>query len=477
MRALWTAARHEAVRAFRNRTFRIAAALLAALFAAAFLLEAARHTAEARERAALQEMVHRQWVEQPDRHPHRAAHYGTFAFRPPSPLGFFDPGLEAFAGTSIFLEPHQRNTMSFSEAAQSSELARFGTPSAAFVLQALLPLLLFCMTFTSVAGEREAGTWALAVSQGVDPRVLVAGKALGALLAVALWLLPLFALALAGALLTGVLDASTDTLLRAALLAGGYAVYLAACAALGVLVSSFHRRAQAALLTSLGLWVALWIVVPRLATQAASRLHPAPSRAQLELDLSRARRALGDSHDPDNPHFQQLKRRTLAEHGASRIEDLPVNYGGVVMREGEKASTAMFNAHYTRLFDAHRAQDALALRAGLFTPLLAIRSFSMGLAGTDAHHLVDFEEQAEAHRYAFIQRLNDLHITRIRWHNDRAQRVDRAEWRAFAPFEHRRPTAAWALSRVAPAGLAVLGWAAVLSLGVVLLARRHGGAS
>ncbi|WP_437724226.1 DUF3526 domain-containing protein [Sorangium sp. So ce861] len=477
MRALFTAARHEAIRAFRNRTFRVAAALVAALLVAAFLLEAARHTAEARQRAALQELVHRQWVEQPDRHPHRAAHYGSFAFRPPSPLGFFDPGLESFAGTSIFLEPHQRNALSFSEAAQSSELARFGTPSAAFVLQALLPLLIFCMTFASVAGEREAGTWALAISQGVTARALIAGKALGALLAVALWLAPLLALAFAGALLTGVLDASGDTLLRAALLAGGYAVYLVACAALGVLVSSFHRRAQAALLTLLGLWVALWIVVPRLATQAASRLHPTPSRAQVELDLARAIRDVGDSHDPSNPHFQELQRRTLAEHGAARVEDLPVNYGGLVMREGERITTELFNGYYTRLFDAHRAQDGLALRAGLFTPLLAIRSFSMGLAGTDAHHLVDFEQQAEAHRYAFIQHLNHLHTTKIRWHNDKAQRVDRAEWREFSPFEHRRPPAGWALSRVAPAGLAVLAWAAALSLGVALFTRRNGEAT
>lgn len=477
MRALWTAARHEAIHSFRNRTFRIVAALVAALLAVAFLLEAARHTGEARQRAALQELVHRQWVEQPGRHPHRAAHYGSFAFRPPGPLGFFDPGLESFAGISIFLEPHQRNALSFSEAAQSSELARLGTPSAAFVLQVLLPLLLFCMTFASVAGERESGTWALAVSQGADARVLIAGKALGALLAVALWLAPLLALAFAGALLAGVLDASRDTLLRAGLLAGGYAVYLAACTALGVLVSALHRRAQGALLTLLGLWIALWIVVPRLATQAASRLHPTPSRAQIELDLAHAIRDLGDSHDPNNPRFQELQRRTLAEHGVSRVEDLPVNYGGIVMREGEKLSTAVFNDYYARLFEAHRAQDGLALRAGLFTPLLAIRSLSMGLAGTDAHHLVDFEEQAEAHRYAFIQRLNHLHITKIRWHDDKAQRLDAAEWRAFSPFEPRRPSAGWALSRVAPAGLAVIAWAAALSLAVALFPRRHGEAS
>jgi ABC-2 type transport system permease protein len=477
MRALWTAARYEAVRALRNRTFRAAFVLVAALFAAAFLSEAHRHTAEARERRTLQELVRRQWVEQPDRHPHRLAHYGSFAFRPPAPLGFFEPGIEPFAGTSVFLEAHRRNSMNFSEAAQSSELARFGTPSGAFVLQVLLPLLVFCLSFASVAGEREAGTWALAVSQGVPAQTLAAGKGLGILLVVALWLSPIFALALSGALLSGLLDTSADTLARVGLLASGYAVYLVACTALGVLVSLWHRRAQSALLTLLGLWVALWVVAPRLATQAAVRIHPAPSRAQVEIELSRALRSIGDSHDPNDPYFNELKRRTLAEHGAARVEDLPINYGGLVMREAERLTSAIHDDYHERLFEAHRAQDRLALRVGLYTPLLAIRAFSMGLAGTDAHHLADFQERAEAHRYAFIQALNALHTSEIRWQNDRAQRLDRSRWSAFPPFEYKAPPVAWALSRVAPAGVAVLAWTAALLLVVALLSRRRGAAS
>lgn len=39
---------------------------------------------------------------QPDRHPHRAIHYGHFVFRPPVPLAAFDPGVDAFTGNAMF---------------------------------------------------------------------------------------------------------------------------------------------------------------------------------------------------------------------------------------------------------------------------------------------------------------------------------------------------------------------------------------
>ncbi|HYO72418.1 MAG TPA: ABC transporter permease, partial [Archangium sp.] len=145
MKALWMIARHEVVRAMRHRTVRGGTWLLGALLLTACLLGAYRHGAQARERQAWQELVRHQWEEQPDRHPHRVAHYGSFALRPSDPLGFFDPGVDDFTGTLVFLEAHRRNSATFSQAEQSSELVRFGVATAASVLQLLLPLIIFCL--------------------------------------------------------------------------------------------------------------------------------------------------------------------------------------------------------------------------------------------------------------------------------------------------------------------------------------------
>lgn len=472
MTELWTSAWHEWLRARRQRTIRLSALLLGALLVTGFALEAARYHGERRAQAALQARVDAEWRNQPDRHPHRASHFGTYAFRPPAPLGFLDPGLESHAGTLTFLEPHQRNLPAFSDAAQSSELLRFGRPSVAFVLQVLVPLLLFCMTFWSVAGEREAGTWLLSLSQGASARSLLIGKALGALATVGVWLVPLVGGGFVAALASGLAEPSWDTLGRSALLAGAYLLYLGACALLGVWLSSLHRRPQTALLSAIALWSGFWIVLPQVAASLAADSVPAPSRAELESDIARAVRSHGDSHDPNNAHFAELRTSTLARHGVESIEALPVNYAGIVMAEAERLSSEAFNTFHEGLAAAHAAQNARALELGLFTPLLALRAFSMAMAGTDSHHIARFDADVEAYRYRFIQQLNELHATKISWESDKAQRVGRAEWSRFDGFDPQRPSVGWALGH-AVTPLAALGIWLCLALAFLLFSARR----
>ncbi|MGG7664152.1 hypothetical protein [Dyadobacter sp. BHUBP1] len=64
------------------------------------------HNFNKQQHAAHQE-VHDQWMNQPDRHPHRVAHYGYMVFREKSPLSFFDFGLDSYVGNSVFLEAHR----------------------------------------------------------------------------------------------------------------------------------------------------------------------------------------------------------------------------------------------------------------------------------------------------------------------------------------------------------------------------------
>jgi ABC-2 type transport system permease protein len=472
MTAFWTSLWHELLRARRQRTLRLSALLLGALLVTGFVLEAARYQRERRTQAALQARVDGEWRNQPDRHPHRASHFGTYAFRPPGPLGFFDPGLESHSGSLTFLEPHQRNLPAFSDAAESSEVSRFGRPSVAFVLQVLVPLLLFCTTFSSVAGERETGTWQLSLSQGTSARSLLLGKAFGALAAVCVWLLPLLGAGWGAALVAGLTELSWDTLGRSALLAGAYLVYLGTCALLGVWLSSLHRRPQTALLSAVALWIGLWIILPQVAASLAADSVPAPARAELESSIARAVRSHGDSHDPNNPHFAELKAATMARHGVDSIEKLPVNYAGIVMAEGERISSEAFNAFHEGLAAAHAAQNARALELGLFTPLLALRAVSMAMAGTDSHHIARFDADVEAYRYRFIQQLNDLHTTKIHWANDKAERVSRAEWSRFDVFGAPPPGVGWALGHVVLPLAALGAWAGLALLALLFSARR-----
>jgi ABC-2 type transport system permease protein len=274
------------------------------------------------------------------------------------------------------------------------------------------------------------------------------------------------------ALALGLAEPSWDTLGRSALLAAAYLVYLGACALFGVWLSSLHRRPQTALLSAIALWIGLWIILPQVAASLAADSVPAPARAELESSIARAVRSHGDSHDPLNPHFAQLRAATLARHGVDSVEKLPVNYAGIVMAEGERISSEAFNTFHEGLAATHAAQNARALELGLFTPLLALRAVSMALAGTDSQHIARFDADVEAYRYRFIQQLNELHATKIHWENDKAERVSRAEWSRFDGFGVARPGVGWALSHVLGPLLALAAWATVALLALLVSARR-----
>ena len=95
--------------------------------------------------------------------------------------------------------------------------------------------------------------------------------------------------------------------------------------------------------------------------------------------------------------------------------------------------------------------------AALASPYLGIRGFSMSLAGSDAPHLIEFDRQAEAYRYALIESLNKVHMNQVplardleaadpRFGAPSRLRIDRAFLENLPAFSYRTPTARWALA-------------------------------
>jgi ABC-2 type transport system permease protein len=454
---------------WRTRALVVLTGLLAVLVAASAAVGAVRHRAQAEQRARYQALVEERFRDQPDRHPHRVAHYGFLVFRPETPLAFLDPGVLAFAGVSLFLEAHRQNSANFSEAAQSDAVARFGALTPAVVVQAVLPLVIFVVAGASVTREREGGTLALLLCQGTSGSTLLAGKLLGMLTLIAAVLLP-------GGVLTwwvsssgGTMRWDGDNASRAALailLQGGY---LAACAAIALVISASFRSTRGALTVLLGAWLFSWVLVPRVLPAAASTLHPLPSRAAFEAQVDATLQQLGDSHDPADPAFQRFRAETLARHGVSRIEDLPMNYNGVVMAEGERLTAEAYRRHVHDVGQLYDRQAGVIAAGSLVSPFLAMRATSMALAGSDLSHSLEFERQAEAFRYRLIQALNGLHATAVSHARDRytggvegaapsRMRIDRAYWKALPTFSFAPPNWTWALSRQLIGSSILMAW-------------------
>ncbi len=434
------------------------------------VLGARHHTArETEQRDRYQSVVDQQWVDQPERHPHRVIHYGFLVFREEAPLAFFDPGVSAYAGTSLYLEGHRQNSASFGDARHATAMLSFGRLTPAAVLGLLLPLFVVAAGFASVSGERERGTLRLLLAQGATPGQIVGGKALG-----------LGAAALAAALPVGLVSAAfvafggqaQPAVGRVLALAAIYAAYLAGWVLLTVWVSSRRASSRAALAQLVAIWVALCVAAPRVGGSLAEALHPIPSRAQFTAQVEAAVRQVGDSHNPEDPFFSALRDEYLARYEVDSVEELPINWGGVVSRAGEEATSQIHEEHQLALFAAHRQQNRVLAWLGLLSPHLAARDLSMAAAGTGAEAVEAFRAQAEDHRYQIIQRLNDLHIHEIRYENDRAQRLARRNWAEFPVFQPSLPSLGRAVAD-RPQSLAALGLWIVLPLAGLGLGRRR----
>ena len=428
----------------RNQVAVAAGILMLALTLVAIVVSHERVGAVNAERARFQSTVDAQWANQPDRHPHRVVHYGHYVFRPLSPLAFFDFGVDPFTGSTLFLEGHRQNSANFSDAAQSSVLLRFGQLTPAFVLQVLTPLLIVFLAFGSVARERERGQLRLQIVQGVRGATLLLGK-LAAHAGVALLLgAPAFIALVAIAIVHPTIAAEAIALL------GGYALYLLVWVVAAVLVSASLPRARDALLALVAGWIVTAILLPRVMPDVAAGDVGRPSRIETEVAIHERLAAIGDSHNPDDPYFKAFRARTLQHYGVARVEDLPVNYSGLLMAEGERMTSALFDEFMRADYARQTAESAIVHSASVASPLIALRRMSTALSGTNLDSHARFLLEGERYRYAFVQRLNGLHVNVVTPTGAGDERIDKHHWEdtprfgyAPAPFGEVAARHAW----------------------------------
>lgn len=448
----------------RSRVAQLAVLVLLALSAVAILTSIAHRDASDELRARFQAQADAEFDGQPARHPHRMVHYGHFVFRSLPPLAAFDAGVDAFTGSTIFLEGHRQNSANFGDVRQSSLLARFGQLTPAFVLQALAPLVLIFIGFGTVAREREQGTLRLLAANGVTGSALLLGKARALSRVAALMLSPVVIA------LGWLIVAEAAPVLPSLLILGAYTAYLAIWVTLVVVVSSLCRNTRAALVVLLALWTLTTVLLPRVAPDVALGAAPLPTRLETDIAIQRDLRKIGDSHNPDDPHFARYKAQVLQQYGVESVEELPINFRGLLAVEGERLTSSLFERYAAQQFALQRQQGTVATAFGLLSPAIALRSLSMAAAGTDLEGHRRFLQQAEAYRYDIVQRLNRLQAEAVTYDDDsnrnsdpeagRRVRIDPEHWHAVPDFTYRAATTGEKLQAAMPGLLLVLVWLA-----------------
>jgi ABC-2 type transport system permease protein len=473
--AAWRIAQEEWRYWSRSRTGVAAAAVIVLLVLTSAVTTYQRVESERETRTQLQAKAEETFLSQPDRHPHRMVHYGHYVFRAPVPLAIADPGVDPFTGTVMFLEGHRQNSPTFAPRYTQAQAGPLAELSPALTYQLLVPLLLIVVGFASLAREREAATDQLIVTMSVSPGTLWLGKSL-ALAAVALIVsLPL-------AVLCAYAWRQGESGGIALLFWLGYLAYLLCWSLIITAGSAWARRTATSLFLLLACWLAISLLLPRLASSAADAQAPLNSKVYNDLQLAQEIRDDVDGHNASDPGFAALRSALLAQYDVDSVDDLPVNFRGIAAETAEASLTETMNRFAQRRADQEQAQVGLANRFNWLSPFLALRTFSITTAGSDltAHHR--FLSQAEAIRFAFVQRLNRVHTNELSYtvdmnrSNDDASsqraRVDSHHWRVLDDIDWAPASPAERIAGAVPALAALLLWTLIAALAGWLGTRR-----
>lgn len=422
-----------------------------------------------------QEMARASWEGNPDKHPHRMAHFGTFAFRMKHPLSVFDIGIESYTGNAIFLEAHKQNMVNFSEAGFSTGILRFGELSLAMILQLLLPLILFFIGFASIVADRENGTLKILLTQGASWKEILFGRSMGLFGVALLFLIP-FLLVIQILLLMDD-HTSFDSFSRLAVIGLAYLGYSAVLCLLTIALSVSSRSSKGALLKLLGLWLIMTILIPRVSQALGAFFHPSPTKLEFRSAIEEEVIQYGDSHNPNDPYYNTLRDSILAAHQVASVEELPFNYGGFIMSQGERISAEIYARHHAELMDQYRRQNRLSRWLAIANPYLAIRNISMALSGTDFESYVDFQNQAERYRYQLAQHMNDLQIKyinpgRVSGSEGKKDVIKREAWKAFPDFTFEFPDLSKVLRQEWISIFALLLWLVISWFGIQFLSSK-----
>lgn len=462
-----TVAAREYTTLMRDGRMKLTVAIVLLMLFVALVSAVQRYRDISEERATSQALVNAQFAEQGDKNPHAAAHYGIYAFKPVTPLSFFDTGVSSYQGVSVWLEAHKQNRAEGRPADDMTVLARFGELTVAYTLQILLPLLIILLAFPAFAGEREQGTLRQVVSMGVKSTDLLFGKALGALAAIATTLGPVFALGVLALLFA---SDGASYLPHALTLALVYSLYAVVFLFLTLAVSAALPRSKPVLVAMCGFWAVTVFVVPRLAADTSRIAYPLPAAVTLQKAIDADLQVGLGGQSPDAV-VGQRREQTLKLYDAERVEDLPINFQGIVFSIQEQLGNAVFDLHYGDLEAALEAQQGVHELLGLVSPVLPVKLISMELSGTSLHQQSAYTRHAEAYRREFIEQMNQ-DITFNSRPGQAEYQAGPELWAKVEPYQFDPPGFLASLATLGPSLMTLLLWLVAAITAAVLAVRR-----
>ncbi|MFD0964047.1 DUF3526 domain-containing protein [Pseudofulvibacter geojedonensis] len=470
METLIAVVKKELKSAFRERLVVALGLIVMLLLSASMYSGYVAYTQQQANIENLQKEKRKQWLEQHEKHPHIAAHYGTYVFKPKSILSIFDFGLDSYTGTSIYLEAHYQHEFMFRPAQLRSSMVRFGELSIAMVLKVFLPLLIIFVAFSAYTKERESGTLRLLLSQGVSLGILSWGKIIAISLLVGLTLIPFFV----GFTVSWFLDIDNtvipDISTRLILLIVLYITYLFVLIVLSVWVSLQCKNGKSALLTLLVCWIAATILLPKATANLSESIYPLPSMRAFKAGIQTHKDNGLDGKTSKVQRYEQLKKEMLQKHDVDSIQKLPFNFSGYSMQASEEYSDKIYDFHTKKLRNQLLDQNFISRFTSLINPYQATQNLSMAIAATDIHSTFHFEDEVNKYRRKLIKTMNDDMAYNTKYGEFYEYKVGKDLFEKVPDFRHQTQMVYQVLKQYIIEIISIILW---VSFSLLLLNRAH----
>ena len=247
-------------------------------------------------------------------------------FLKPTPLSVFANGLEEALPTYLGMTRNGVRQGS-SGLAQASVAYALGNLDFLFIVGTVFSLLALLFTFDAVAGEREAGTLRINLSNSLPRDVFLWSKLIGGYIVFVVPFLVSFLLGLLVLVAQGFPLGEPNITLSVLGLTGISLLYIAVFFAIGVVISTYLDNAKTALIVAFTFWVFAVLIAPRGAFVVAKFVSPTRTEQAVYMAKTTIRNNLTKDKE------EQVWKKTHEVLGGGNGTNLSINLGDADTQE------------------------------------------------------------------------------------------------------------------------------------------------
>lgn len=352
-----------------------------------------------------QEKLRNHWVNQNEKHPHGAAHIGTFSIKEVTPFSIIDKGLYPYVGQLIKIETHKQNAAEIRQAEDVTYLSRQGELTVSFILQVFIPLFIIFFSYNSITKEKEQETIKLGICQGINKKEIIISKFFSSFIVLSIIIIPFFILS---GILLGISSNSDYFISTLFLFFGAYLIYFIIFICLSIGVSARCSTSRQALVWLFSIWVITVILVPKLSTLFSEKLNPTQSSYDFTEEIEdKYFSSSYKSVSKTSKLKEKVKKDLLEEYGVSSLDSIPFNFFGYFLQFTESKGTKIYNESHGKIDRIFNDQNKIHNSIAFLSPLVNIRFISMAIASSNIQEQISFINFSEKYRQNMMSILNN----------------------------------------------------------------------